>query len=78
MDGNLSFNAAASVAMARQIIKAYKQKRRVLARAHQIPIDVRAKRRWLRDRLRFPHERGKRNYVARRLFIGEAYNRTIH
>ena len=35
------------------------------------------KRQWLKDRLRSPHERGER-CVATRLFVGEAYDRTIH
>ena len=36
-------------------------------------------RHWLRETdCAPPHEQGKRSYTARRLFIGEAYDRTIH
>jgi hypothetical protein len=40
VDGKLSFNVAASVASAHQIIDAYKQRRRARTRAHQTRIDV--------------------------------------
>ena len=79
VDGNLSLDAAASVARAHQIIDAYKQRgvgpERVLIK---LVSTVGGTRQWLETDCAPPHEQGKRSYMARRLFIGEAYDRTIH
>lgn len=53
------------------------ERRRARAGAHQIRINLGAERQWPRHRLR-PNGQGKRNCVARRSFIGESYDRTIH
>ena len=80
VDGNLSFNAAESVAKAHQIIDAYKQRgvwpERVLIK---LVSTVRGTASVAEETDCAPlHEQGKRSYVASRLFIGEAYDRTIH
>ena len=79
VDGNLSFNVAASVARAHQIIVAYKQRgigpERVLIKLAST-CEGRVSG-WETD-CAPPHEQVARSYVARRLFVGEAYDRTIH
>ena len=74
MGGKLSFNVAASVARAHHIIEAYKQKgvgpERVLTKL------VSTWQRSIKTDCAPPRMRS--NYVVRKLFIGEAYDRTIH
>ena len=80
VDGNLSFDVAASVARGHQIIDAYKQRavgpERVLIKLVSTVGGTASVAR--ETDCAPPHEQGKRSYTARRLFIGEAYDRTIH